>query len=916
VLLGRHSEGETLDRLVDAVRSGESRSLVVRGEAGVGKSALLDHVARRASGCRVARAVGVRSERRFPFAALHQLCAPMFDRLDRIPGPQRDALRTTFGQQAGSPPDPFLVALATLSLLADVADERPLLCLVDDAQWLDRQSIETLAFVARRATADSVGLVFSLREPSDEPWLSGLPELRVDGLRHSDARALLDSVIWSPVDERVRDTVVAETRGNPSALLELARHMSAAQLAGGFGLATTTALSGRLEDRYEPQLAALAPDVRQLLLVAAAEPIGDPRLIWHTADRLGLEIDAPTLATAAALIEIRPTVHFRHPLLRSAIYRLASPEERRRAHAALAQETSRESDPDRRAWHRAHATAGPDEGVAAELERFTGRAQARGGLSAAAAFLERAAGLTPDSGRRAKRALAAAQAKHDAGAPDAALDLLATVERSPLDDLQRGRAGLLRAQVGLAVNGGRSGIEPLLAAAQQLEPLDVTLARETYLDALSAATAVGRLAGKRRLRDVATAARAAPPSAQRAQASDLLLDGLAITITEGCVAGAPVVKQALRAFRHEDITAHERQRWLSLAAQTALSLWDHDTCEVLATRHMQFARDTGALTTLPIAMHTRVAAHLSAGELAAARTLLDEMNAIADITRTHVPPYARAALAALQGREAQAAPLIEHTMAEALSRGDGMALAVTQWATAMLCNALGRYEDAMDAVAEASDHPEELWFSAWGSAELVEAASRTSDTERATAALRRLAQTTQPSSTDLALGIEARSRALLSEGEDAETLYREAIDRLSRTRLSLMLARTHLVYGEWLRRERRRLDARAELRTAHQMFEAMGLEAFAQRAAGELLATGETARRRTADTRAQLTPQEAHIARLARDQLSNPEIGTRLFISRRTVEYHLSKVFTKLDITSRNQLDRALPPDIDAAQPA
>jgi DNA-binding CsgD family transcriptional regulator len=610
-------------------------------------------------------------------------------------------------------------------------------------------------------------------------------------------------------------------------------------------------------------------------------------------------------------------VRFRHPLVRSAVYRAAPISDRQRVHGALAEATDPEFDPDRCAWHRAHAAPGPDEDVAAQLEGSAGRAQARGGLAAAAAFLERAAELTPEPARRAQRALAAAQAKQQAGANDAALALLASAEVGPLDELQRARADLLRAQIAFASRRGSDAPPLMLKAAQQFEPLDVALARETYLDALSAAMFAGRLSRGVGVLEVAQAARAgrAGLSPEPPRAADLLLDGLALLITEGHAAGAPTLKRALRAFRGQHISREEELRWLWLAGRTAALLWDYETWDVLSARHVQLARETGALTVLPIALNSRIGLHAVAGELAAAASLVEEVEAVLQATGTEGLPYGALTLAAWQGREAQASELIEASMTGVLRRGEGMGLAVIQWASAVLYTGLGRYEDALAAAEQASEHPQVLWFSTWGSVELIEAAARSGQPERAADALRRLSETTRASGTDWALGIEAGSRALLSDGEDAERLYREAIDRLERTRLAAYLARAHLLYGEWLRRERRRLDARGHLRTAHEMLVAMGVQAFAERAERELLATGETARKRTVETRDELTAQEAQIARLARDGLSNPEIGARLFISSRTVEYHLHKVFAKLDIGSRALLDRVLPGEPDAARP-
>jgi DNA-binding CsgD family transcriptional regulator len=912
MLLGRGSEREVLDGLLAAVRQGESRVLVVRGEPGVGKSALLEYLVEQASGCRVARAAGVQSEMELAFAGLQQLCAPILDPLERLPAPQRDALGTAFGLTSGGPPDRFLVGLALLGLLTEVADERPLVCLVDDAQWLDRASLQALEFVARRLFAESVALVFAVRQSGAEQPLEGLPELVVEGLRDGDAQALLSSVIRWPLDERVRDRIVAETRGNPLALLELPRGLAPAELAGGFGLPDVQPLRTRIEDSFQRRLAPLPAETRRLLLVAAAEPLGEPTLVWRAAGLLGIGVEAADAAESEELVEFGARVRFRHPLVRSTVYRASSPKDRRDAHRALAEVTDPQMDPDRHAWHLAQATSGPDEEVAADLERSAGRAQSRGGLAAAAAFLEQAVRLTPNLARRGERALAAAQAKQQAGAPDAALQLLATAQAGPLDELQRARADLLQAQIAFAVNRGSDAPPLLLTAAKRLEPLDVGLTRETYLEALQAAIFVGRLASAGGLIEVALAAREAPHSSQPPRPADLLLDGLAQLITEGYSAGTPTLRRALSAFRGEHISKEEGLRWLWLACRAAVHLWDHETWCKLSTRHVELARNAGALTVLPIALISRMAVHLWAGEFAAAASLVDEVEAVTDATGSHLAPYGALGLAAWRGREAEASRLIETSTKEVVARGEGQGLALIDWTSAVLYNGMGRYEDAVDAAQRAGEHPEELPF-AWGLVELIEAATRIGKTAPAGDALQRLSETTRASGTDWALGIEARSRALLSDGEAAEGLYRQAIDRLGRTRVRVELARAHLLYGEWLRRERRRMDAREQLRTAHEMFSAIGMEAFAERAARELLATGETARKRRFDTSSQLTAQEAQVARLARDGLSNPEIGARLFISRRTVQYHLRKVFTKLDITSRGQLNRVLPSNPDVA---
>jgi DNA-binding CsgD family transcriptional regulator len=915
VLQGRRTECAALDRLLEAARGGHSGVVVVRGEAGVGKSALLEYALGAASEFRVRQAAGVESEMELPFAGLHQLCAPLLAGLDRLPAPQQNALETAFGLSSGTPPDRFFVGLAALGLLSDVSEERPLLCSIDDAQWLDGVSAQALAFVARRLQAESVVLLFATRESSEPDELTGLPELLLKGLSDAQARKLLAAVIPGPLDQRVANRIVAETKGNPLALLELPRGLTTAELAGGFGLPDALPLSGRIEESFRQRVERLPAETRRLLLLAAADPVGDPGLLWRAGKKLALGVEAAVPAETDGLLELGERVTFRHPLVRSAVYRNASAPERREVHQALADETDPNVDPDRRAWHRAQATPAPDEMVAAELEHSASRAQARGGLAAAAAFLEQAARLTPEPAPRAGRALAAAHAKYEAGAPNAALGLLARAEEGPLDELGGARVDLLRGQIAFAVSRGRDAPPLLLKAAKTLEPLNVELARETYLEALSAAMFAGRLAEGGGLREAGVAARAAPPSSQPFRGSDLLLNGLATRFTEGYAAGAPTLQHALTAFRRQTAPQDEENRWRWLACWVAMDLWDDESWDLLSTRHVQLVRDAGALTTLPIALSTRIYIHLLAGELAPAATLIEEAEAVTEATGSQLAPYGRLALAALQGRETDVAELVETTLEEVVPRGEGFGVTVTEWASALLYNGLCRYEDALTAASQASEHFDDLSASTWALPELIEAAVRSRNAELASQALQRLSETTRASGTAWALGIEARSQALLSESEAADTLYRKAIRRLGRSGMGVELARGHLLYGEWLRRENRRTDAREQLRTAHELFFSMGVEAFAERAARELLATGEKARKRTADTRDQLTAQETQIAELARDGHSNPEIGAQLFISPRTVEYHLHKVFTKLEISSRNELQRVLPSEARQAQP-
>jgi DNA-binding CsgD family transcriptional regulator len=905
MLRGRRHERDVLDRQVQRVRGGESAVLVVRGESGVGKTALLEYVADRASGCRVVRVAGVESEMELAFAGLHQLCTLMLDGLDGLPGPQRDALRVAFGLQDGTAPNRFLVALAALSLLAAAAEVEPLVCVVDDAQWLDRASAQTLAFVARRLLAERIAMVFAVREPTDGGELTGLPQLVVGGLADADARLLLASVMPGRLDQRVRDQIVAETRGNPLALLELPRGLTPGQLAGGFAPPDARSVASRVEETFVERVRALPPETRRLLLVAAAEPVGDVSLLWRAAERLGIRGDAGRPAEEAALIDLGIRVRFRHPLVRSAAYRAAQFRDRQEVHHALAEATDPDTDPDRRAWHRAQAAAGPDEAVAGELERSADRARARGGAAAAAAFLSRAAELTPDPAGRARRSVAAAQAKFDAAAADAALELLATAELAPLDELQRARLERLRAEIAFARTRGSDAPAPLLDAARRLEPLDAAMARETHLEAIAAAMFAGRLGAKPGVRETAEAAQAAPAAPQPPRAIDLLLDALATRFTDGYVAGVPLLRTALDAFRDGEKLAARDVRWLWLACRLAQDLWDDELWHVLATRGLRVARETGVLSVLPIVATYRASLHVHAGDFGAAASLIDEADAITRATDMASLKYGSLMLAAWRGNEADGLKLIEAGRLSVTARGEGMGLGVIEWATALLYNGRGRYAEALAAAERGCEH-DDVGLFAWGLVELIEAGGRTGATDAASGALDRLSGRTRASGTDWALGIEAGSRALLSDRGDAEPLYREAVERLARSRGVVHLARARLLYGEWLRRANRRVDARDQLRAAHEMFSGMGAEAFAERARRELVATGETAPRRTVETRDVLTPQEAQIARMASDRQTNPEIGAKLFISPRTVEYHLRKVFTKLDISSRKELRSAL----------
>jgi DNA-binding CsgD family transcriptional regulator len=909
---GRSNESAVLDRLLEDVRTGHSSVLVIRGEAGVGKTALLRYATEAASDFRVGQIAGIESEMELAYAGLHQLCTPMLDRLDALAQPQQLALSVALGLISGDPPDRFLVALATLGLMSAFADERPLFCVVDDLQWLDDASARVLGFVARRLHAEPVALVFAVREPSGEHQLVGLPELALRGLDADDARALLETVIPGRLDERVRERIVAETRGNPLALLELPRGMSAAELAGGFAIPTPTRLSDCIEDGFRRRLDALPADTRRLLQLAAADPVGEPLLLWHAAEQLGIGPQAATPAVDEDLLEIRAQVRFRHPLVRSAAYSSASPAERYALHAALADATDPKIDPDRRAWHRAQAAAGPDAAVAEELERSAARAQARGGIAAAAAFLESAATLTPDPTQRVRRLIAAARAKRDAGALEAALQLLGATEAGRLSDLQAAEVDHLRGELAFDQRRVVDAARLLVSAARRLERLDLESARATHLEALGAAIWAGDLDNPGGLVEAGKVARAAPHAPDPPETADLVLDALAVRLTRGHAAAAPGMEDALEKVLALKVPGRDLGRWLWLtgmraAGLIALELWDADAWHELASRQVRVARDSGALVQLQFALNFLARSQLASGELADAAASVEDERVIGEAMGNAAVGYNAMMLAALRGQESFASELIERMVKRAAARGLGRMVDVGTYAKAVLFNGIGRYDAARDAAVVAFEHRDHVGFGQFVVAELAEAASRTGDRELVEAALGWLSGRTKVTRTDWVLGIEARVGALLSSADAAEHGYRESIACLGRTRLRLELARGHLLYGEWLRREKRRADAREQLRAAHHVFNEIGADGFAQRARHELGATGETVRKRRDDTRDELTPQEEHIARLALAGLTNPEIGAELFISPRTVEWHLKKVFMKLGISSRKGLPDALP---------
>jgi DNA-binding CsgD family transcriptional regulator len=905
---GRARERQVLDGLLDRVRGGESAVLVIRGEAGIGKTALMHYCARQASGCRLAQIHGVESEMELPLAALHQLCTPMLSSLDALPEPQQRALRVAFGLTAEPAPDRFVLSLAVLSLLAENAAERPLVCLVDDAQWLDEASSQVLGFVGRRLLAEPVGLLLAVREAAGERLFPGLPALTVAGLADEDARALLTAAVPGHLDERVRDRIVAETRGNPLGLLELTRGLSEAELAGGFAGPPTASLPSRLQDRYLQRVRALPEPTQRLMLLAAADPTGDATLLWRAAQKLGLGPDAAAATDAEQLLNIDSRVRFRHPLVRSAAYVAGSQEDRRAAHLTLAAATDAQADPEHRVWHLATAATGPDEDVATALEQAAAKIQARAGLAASAAFLQRSVTLTADPGRHTERALAAALAHLHAGAFDIALGLLAQAEAHAVDDLQRARVEQLRGQVEWASVTGREAPALLLQAARRLEALDAGLARETYLYAWVASHLAGPLAGPGGLLpEVSRAAQAAPRPAGALRPCDLLLDGLTTMIVQGRAAAAPAIRRAVSTFLGDQVSGEEWLQWGIFAQMAAMAAWDFDSWVALSARHVELARALGALSPLSIALNGRGSMATHCGDFETATSLAAEKDVVNEVTGIRLATTCDLLLAGYRGRPAEAVPLFTATIEDSTARGEGLAVQMANWSAAVLRNGLGRYAEALAVAEPATEETYSPLSTQLVLPELIEAAVRTGRADLAREALGRLSAMTVEGS-DWAKGLEARSRALVSGGREAEQCYAEAVERLGRTQLRPDLARAHLLYGEWLRRENRRIDARHQLHAAHHLLDAIGAEAFAERARRELLATGEKVRKREVDTHSQLTSQEEHIIRLARDGRTNPEIAAELFISTRTVEWHLRKVFAKLGITSRRDLHNIVSP--------
>jgi DNA-binding CsgD family transcriptional regulator len=910
-LVGRSRELTVLNELLERVSGGTSAVLVVRGEAGMGKTSLLEYLVSRASGLRVVRIVAAESEIELAYAGLHQLCSPMLDGLEALPTPQRRALAVALGLRKGRSPDRFLVALAALNLLASSSATQPLLCTIDDAQWLDQASRRALSFVARRVLAEPMAIVFAVREPSRECDLAGLPNLALGALDDQHSRLLLSSVMPGSLDDRIRERILAEAGGNPLALLQFHAELSPAELAGGYGFGDARPLTRRIESTFTAQLDALPTRTRQLLLVAACDPVGSSALLWRAGELLELGADDAAPAEAVKLITFGTKVQFTHPLVRSAIYRTSTMSERQRAHQALADAIDPTSDRELRAWHRAQAAPAADETIAAELELSAVSAQARGGVAAAAAFLSRATELSAEPAQRGRRALLAARAKLDAGATDASRGLVAIAEAVLSNDLQRAHCELLRGRIAFASHRFDDAASLFLTAAEHLAPLDPLLARETLLEAMCAAV-FGDPIGSIRVdpRAVACAATSAPLPSSPPRGVDLLLDGLMARYVNGYARGAPLLKAALCELRQEYAHGPGDPRWHGLVGRVALDVWDQDAWDELAERQVTMLRDSGLLTPLPAALAFRAGVCMHAGRFDEADALLEEANAISGGSSTPPRGYIEPVLAAYRGHNEQIDGYLEACARHQTPDGRGGNPAIVHFAAAILHNSRGEYTEALKATNRAIER-DDLGLHGYALIERVEAAAYSGQTELAAEALRQLVERTQHGPTGFALGLAARSRALLTTGPDAEALYREAINDLKVGGVDLLLARAYLIYGEWLRREDRYDDAVAQLNQAHGIFLRVGAASFAERARRELHVLGHSAAKPTSRIADLLTNHESHIARLARDGHTNQEIAAQLFISPRTVEWHLGKIFPKLNIRSRRGLRHALAELID-----
>jgi DNA-binding CsgD family transcriptional regulator len=912
------------------VRAGRSRALVLRADAGAGKSALLDYAVQRATGFTVLRATGVESEKELAYSGLHQLCGTAIHDLSALPAPQAAALEVALGRRSGDAPDRFMVCLAVLNIFAEAGAALPLICVVDDAQWVDSASVQVLSFVARRLVAESVAIVFAVREPVDEAF-AGIDDLPVPGLEPHDARLLLESVAPGPMDKDIRERFVSEARGNPLALIALSRGLTSLEFAGGFGMPPHSSLTKRIEDSFVRRIERLPRPAKLSLLVAALEPVGDRRLHQQAIETMGIDIEAIAPAIEDGLIKLGGQIEFLHPLVRSAVVAASSLDDRRAAHRALAANTNPAADPDRRAWHLAEATLGLDEDVADELVRSARRARARGGMAAGAAFHARSAELTPDPTMRSRRALMAAEDTFRAGGTTMALELLELADIALLDDHQRARAELVRAHASSTTSRGRGAAAHLLFVAKMLEPHDGETAIATYSSALLAALSAGTLAVTVGVSEVAKAVLSADPAqplSQPAQAALDALRGLASLIVYGYNVAAPALTQALEklvACATADDSHHVAEpdprrglgeeaapiggtlQWMPIACLLARTLLNDDAYDALTTRALDISRRHGSFDRLPLLMAERTSLLLFSGRTAEAGLLAYEMEPLIQATGTPTSLTRSGWIATFRGDESTKLEVTERLRPQISERGEGQWFVAVAWQDALLYNSLGRFPEALTAAESAAGHPFDLGLAGWILPEHIEAAVRSGALDRAESSLRTLETIASASGSQWARGLYARCEALVSTDDDrAEARYRDAIELLDQTGIRTALARAHLLLGEWLRRKNRRTQSRKHLRLAHELFVEHDSLGFAERARRELSATGEVVQKRSGGRLNELTLQEHQIATLAAGGRTNPEIGEQLFLSPRTVEWHLRKVFVKLNVTSRRHLARVL----------
>lgn len=878
-----------ITELLIGARKGDGGALVVRGEPGIGKSALLAEAGRRATGFRVLHATGSEFEAEMPFAVLHQLCRPVLGHLDELAPRHRETLAAAFGL-TGAAPDLFALGVGVLELLIATGRDQPVLCVIDDAQWLDDASALVLSFLGRRIGSESIAVLIGARLSSRATTLDALPGIELAGLSDQEARRLLAVSVRASLDDRVRERILAEARGNPLALVELPR---SAGLAGGFARPDEYPVAAAIEHSFRARLANLPAPNRLLLTIASAEPTGDAGLLWSAAERAGIEL--PAAMDSGELAEFGARVRFCHPLARSVVYRAAEPEQRRAVHGWLAEVVDPEADPDRRAWHRALSSAGPDDEVAAELERSAARAESRGGVPASAAFLARAAILTRDPALRLQRRLTAVRAQLAAGATDAAGELLTTVDDGALAEAQRAEVDQLRGQLAFLRRTDGDGPAFMLRAGQRLAELDPRRSRECFLAALEMALNVGRSSGVMDM--VVAAARSAPPAPEPAGGADALLDAM-LSLAAGDHRGAASTLRPILADSHSDLWTRHPALGMILAGE----LWDLDAHGRITERVMTVGRDTGSPLLLRLGLAQVATAGVHAGDFAAAAAAIAEEEAIADAFAAEPQFYPRLHLAALSGRRAEVAMLSDQALVAARTRGEEHLIANVHWAQAVSNIGVGDYAAALTAARRVTDH-RALFLTAMALPELVEAAVRTGAQAVAATAAAELTERAEAAGTPWACGVAALARALVSGAEDD---YREAAHHLDQSSIRPSRARAHLLYGEWLRRQGRRREAREQLRSAHEQLADIGMAAFAQRAADELRATGEQARSRTQPAYAQLTMQELHIARLVATGATSKEVAAQLFLSPRTVDAHLRNIFRKVGVTSRRQL-RALP---------